>query len=179
MLDSAKAMVVVWKGSGMLKRTVFACAFTAFLFTQVSPAQDTRKPKIPDGEAHFTPEQLQQYYRVYENADVKYLRTIFDAYLNKSGGTKEELEVLNKWDQGYFRSKFFVLSRDQNTFGGTLITILFKEKPDKVFVTWVYPQGDKREPRLRTMNLADFSDEDIKRIPVRYKQLMEDKAHAM
>ena len=153
--------------------------YVVLLLTHMLPAQDTKTSRIPDGEAQFTQQQLEQYYLVYKNPDVRYLRTLFDAYLNKSGGTEEEHQQLNKWNKDYFRSKFMVMSRENNTFGGTLITILFQDRPDKVFVAWVYPEGSNKQLTLRKFDLRDFSDEDIKRIKVRYKRLIEDKVHAM
>jgi hypothetical protein len=48
------------------------------ILTLPSVAKDTKASKIPEGETHFTAEQ---------NADVKYLLILFDAYLDKSGGT--------------------------------------------------------------------------------------------
>jgi hypothetical protein len=134
--------------------------------------------KIPDGEVQFTPEQLEEYYKVYKNADVQYLRTVFDAYL-RNGCRKEECEMLQKWDKDYFRSKFTVMARDQNPFGGTFITILFQDRPDKVFVAWVYPEGAKRTPSLRGFDAAKFSADDIRRLNLRYRRLIADKAHAM
>jgi hypothetical protein len=104
------------------------------VLTRVLPAQDNASSKIPEGEAQFTHEQLAQYYVVYKNSDVRYLRSLFDGYLNSSGGTEQERQALSKWDKAYFRSKFVVMSRDVNTFGGTLMTILFQDRPDKVFV---------------------------------------------
>jgi hypothetical protein len=149
------------------------------VLTQLSPAQDRKPPKIPDGEAQFTQEQLEQYYLVYKNPDVRYLRTLFDSYLKNSGGTEEERQQLNKWNKEYFQSNFMVLSRNDNTWGGTFITILFQDLPDKVFVAWVYPEGSNKKLVLRKFDVGNFSDEDIRRIKVRYKKLLEDKAHAM
>jgi len=68
-----------------------------------------------------------------------------------------------------------VVSRENNMFGGTLIKILFHDRPDKVFVAWVYPEGGNKQITLRRFDVGDFSDEDIKRIRVRYKKLIEDK----
>jgi hypothetical protein len=87
--------------------------------------------------------------------------------------------MLDKWDKAYFRSKFIVMSRDDNTFGGTFITILFQDRPDKVFVTWVYPEGENKRLTLRRLEAGDYSEEDIRRINIRYKKLIEDKVHAM
>ncbi|MGB6624795.1 MAG: hypothetical protein WBE43_08415 [Candidatus Acidiferrales bacterium] len=166
-------------------KVICVAAFLA-LSVQVSYAQQTEgspnqveTSKIPAGEAHFTPEQLQQYYLVYKNADVQYLRTVFDAYLQGKGGREEEFQLLKKWDKSYYRNKFVVLSRNGNPFGGTIITIIFEDRPDKVFQAWVYPEGIKKILTLRVFDLGKFSSEDVRRIRVRYKQLLEDKVHAM
>jgi len=150
-----------------------------FTGTQHCVAQETTASKIPEGEAHFTQEQLEEYYRVYENADVRYLRKIFDSCMSKSGGTPEECALLGAWSKDYLKSKFIVMSRDGNPFGGTLVTILFQDRADKVFVAWVYPAGAKRSLRLRELSPGEFSEEDIRRIKVRYRTLIEDKKHAM
>jgi len=162
----------------LVQRVLFLAAIVWFS-THVSLAQDSKTSKIPEEEAQFTAAQLEQYYLVYKNSDVRYLRTLFDTYLKSSGGTEDERELLREWEKGYFRSKFIVLSRDGNTFGGTLITILFQDRPDKVFVAWVYPEGDRSQPRLRAFKIGDFNDEDLRRIRVRYKKFIEDKTHAM
>ncbi len=143
------------------------------------PPQDNHSSNIPLWEAHFTPEQLQSYYLVYKNPDVRYLRTVFNAYLHGATGEDEEFKLLSKWDKDYYHSKFVVLSRNGNTFGGTLITIIFQGRPDKVFVAWVYAEGAERNLTLRAFDLGNFTDEDIRRIRMRYKKLLEDKVHAM
>jgi hypothetical protein len=160
-------------------RAAFVLYFLVFVLTQVLSAQDNTVSKIPEGEAQFTPEQLEQYYLIYKNPAVSYLRNLFDSYLNGSGGTEKERQILSKWDKAYFRSKFIVMSRDANTFGGTFITILFQDRRDRVFVAWVYPEGNKEKLTLRKLDAGDYSQEDIRRINVRYKKLIADKTHAM
>jgi hypothetical protein len=147
-----------------------------------APADDNNKSqesKIPLCEAHFTAEQWQQYYNVYNLPDVKFLRTLFNAYLAGTGGTNDEIALLKKWDKGYYHSKFMVTSRDINLFGGTSVQFMFEDRPDRVFDAWVYPAGSKRKPELRALDQADFSAEDIRRIKIRYKECLEDKVHAM
>ena len=134
---------------------------------------------IPEGEAHFTPDQLKEYYLVYTNPDVRYLRTLFDDYLNKISGHEDEYKILSSWASEYYRSKFMVCSQDPNPFGGTLITLMFQSKPDKIFVAWVYPEGAARELRLRAFDLGKYNDEDIRRTRIRYRTLLEDKDHTM
>jgi hypothetical protein len=169
-------------GSTRKLRHLFPSTFffwSVLLLTQMLPAQDGRTSKIPEGEAQFTPEQLKEYYLVYKNPDVRYLRVVFDSYLRGSGASARERQLMEKWDKAYFRSKFIVMSRDDNAFGGTLITILFQDRSDKVFVAWVYPEGGEKKLALRGLEPGDFSEEDIRRINVRYKKLIEDKDHAM
>jgi hypothetical protein len=164
----------------------------AFLLTFLAPsghaqqnqgtnplAQQQQSSNIPAEEAHFTAEQMKDYYLVYKNADVRYLRRVFDAYLRGARVTEEESESLGKWDKAYYRSKFVVLSRDNNTFGGTFITIMFQDRPDKVFVAWVYPEGSRRRLTLKGLDLGKFTEEDIRRMRIRYRRFLEDKVHAM
>jgi hypothetical protein len=160
-------------------RAAFVLCSVVLVLTRVLSAQDNTTSKIPEGEAQFTQKQLAQYYLVYKNPDVRYLRSLFDSCLNGSGGTEQEREILSKWDKAYFRSKFIVMSRDANTFGGTFITILFRDHPDKVFVAWVYPEDSNKKLTLRKLDAGAFSEEDIRRINVRYKKLIADKVHAM
>lgn len=145
------------------------------------PATATNPPPstIPAGEAHFTPEQLKDYYLVYSNSDVRYLRQVFNEYLDKKPVTEDEANLLKKWDSDYYRSKFVVFSRDKNTFGGTLIRIMFQGRPDKVFVAWVYTEGAAQTLTLRAFDADKFSEEDVKRIRVRYRTFLDDKEHAM
>jgi len=171
-------LALVYKARFVFRSALFLSCVVLFL-THVLPAQDSKASKIPEGEAQFTPEQLKQYYIVYKNPDVRYLRTLFDAYVNNSGGTEQEYQLLHKLNKDYFRSKFIVMSREDNTFGGTLISILFQDRPDKVFVAWVYPEGSNKELKLRRFDVGDFSDTDMRRIRVRYKKLIEDKVHVM
>jgi hypothetical protein len=170
-------------GPARTLRHLFRNALFLFLFvpllTRVCPAQDSKASKIPDGEVQFTREQLKEYYLVYKNPDVRYLRTLFDSYLHGSCRSEQERQVLDKWDKAYYRSKFIVMSRDDNTFGGTFITILFQDRPDKVLVAWVYPEGSNKKLALRGLEAGDFSEEDIRRINIRYKKHIKDKVHAM
>lgn len=143
------------------------------------PVQQQQPSDIPADEAHFTPEQMKEYYLVYKNDDVRYLRKVFDAYLRGARLKEEESESLSKWDKSYYHSKFVVLSREDNPFGGTLITIMFQDRPDKVFVAWVYPEGGQKQLMLKGLDLGKFSEEDLGRMRTRYRRFLEDKAHAM
>ncbi|HXX99950.1 MAG TPA: hypothetical protein VEI54_03460 [Candidatus Limnocylindrales bacterium] len=148
--------------------------------TPNSAAQADQPSKIPEGEAHFTADQLNKYYLVYDNPDVRYLRAAFDAYLQGKAKSTEETKWLDKWSKDYYRSKFIVLSRQISTFGGTLITMMFQDRPDKVFVAWIYGEGTERALTLRRFDQSPgFTDGDVKRIRIRYRAMLEDKSHAM
>ena len=156
------------------------CGFAQAPTTQKSGSPpDEAASQVPAGEAHFNSEQLKEYYLVYKNADVHYLREIFDSYSHRGHGTSEEFELLRKWDSDYYRSKFVVFSRSKNPFGGTLIKIMFQRRPDRVFTAWIYPEGAEEKLTLRAFEPDKFSEEDIKQIRIRYRQFLEDKEHAM
>jgi hypothetical protein len=162
-----------------ISRIALFLACIVLPMTHLAPAHGSKASKIPDGEARFTSEQLDNYYLVYKKPDVRYLRTVFNSYLNSSESAEQGRQLLSKWSNEYFRSKFMVLSREDNTFGGTLITILFQDRPDKIFVALVYPEGDARKLTLRKFDVGDFSEEDLRRIKTLCKKLIEDKVHAM
>ncbi len=132
--------------------------------------------KIPEGEAAFTEEQLKDYYIVYENKAVKYLRTVFNRYLRKPKSADEET-ILLKGSEIYIKSKFIVLSRDPDVFGNSHITLIFSDKPDKVFIATVYTGGDLRLDRFQQENR--FNEEDLRRLRIRYRRFIEDKKHSM
>jgi hypothetical protein len=169
-----------------MHRNRWITVFFVLLFSACA-AQEQKTPAAPDAppsaipaeEAHFSPEQLKEYYLVYTNPDVRYLRELFNAYLHGEAGKEAEYELLKPWSSDYYKSKFMVCSRNESAFGGAFITLMFQDRPDKVFVAWVYPEGEARTLTLRSWELAKFSDEDIKRIRVRYKELLNDHDHAM
>jgi len=157
--------------------------FDSFVFGQQETGSTSSNPTasaIPGGEASFTPEQLKQYYLVYTNPDVRYLRTLFDEYLGGGARRDDEFSLLKGWSSDYYSSKFVVLSRDRNPFGGTFITIMFKDRPDKIFIAWVYAEGSAGKLTLRRFDPSPkFTEQDIKQVRIRYRKLLEDKEHAM
>lgn len=109
--------------------------------------------------------------KIKEDAFVQYLRVALNNYLSgqygstvtpkttykcdytglKNGkqcpdGTFDEIGdgyeySLSKTDKSYLQGKFIVLGTDKAVGGGEVITLLFKDKPDKVFFAWVYGYG--------------------------------------
>jgi hypothetical protein len=62
-----------------------------------------------------------------------------DEYALNSDSSVKEPNGLNSFDKEYFKSKFYVLSVQQNVMGGEWIDVLFDYKFDKIFRIWVYP----------------------------------------
>jgi len=161
---------------------IFTLVLIAHSFGQQQSGQATPNPPtstIPAGEANFTAEQLKEYYLVYRNPDVRYLRKLFDKYLAGGAGVDDEFNLLKEWSSDYYRSKFVVLSREGGLFGGTFITIIFQDRPDKIFVAWIYPEGSNGKLTLRKLDASRFNDEDVRRTRTRYRKFLEDKEHAM
>jgi hypothetical protein len=77
------------KFRGLFRNAFLLSAFLLFLVQALS-AQSSKPSKIPDGEAHFTAEELEDYFLVYKNPDVRYLRTLFDSYLAGTGRSGKE-----------------------------------------------------------------------------------------
>ena len=137
------------------------------------PASTTKKPVTP---IHFNKEQQAKYFPVYEKPQVKFLRKALNTYLAGKSNADETKE-LAKFSKDYYKSKFTVMSIDPCALGGTFLTVMFQDKPDKVFSAWVYltPRG----PELRSMELAKFTDDQVKDFQIQYKEMLDDKVHAM
>lgn len=135
------------------------------------------------------PADLKRYYAVYKNNNVRYLRSLFNDYLaagsetinaqntqstvNSACDRDGEFAVLNQWDKAYYKSKFVVLAINKGTFGGNTITILFQDKPDKIFDAWIFPCG------LRSFGPEDRTEEEMEKIRSDIQQFLADKKHAL
>lgn len=156
--------------SRLLKILIVCLAFSAIGSAAIADEDKQVKP------IHFTKEQQEQYFPVYDKPEVKILRKVLNAYL--AGKSKaEETQELDKFSKDYYRSKFVVMSVDPGVFGGNFLTIMFQDKQDKVFTAWIYstPQG----PELKSFDLSKFDDEQVKNFQIRYKEMLEDKVHCL
>ncbi|MFA6304366.1 MAG: membrane lipoprotein lipid attachment site-containing protein [Patescibacteria group bacterium] len=105
--------------------------------------------------ATFTPpleQEIAYNNEIKQDEYVKYLRRSLDDYLSSNFSTQSRGFGLidgihyadsaygnfNMIDPAYLKSKFIVLSTDFNPFGGKGITLIFKNKPDRIFYAWVY-----------------------------------------
>lgn len=130
-------------------------------------------------EDEFQPsaDQLRDYYAVYDNADVKYLRKVFDRAASGSGG--READLLSA-ATGYLGRKFIVVSRDPLLAGGTQVTILFQGRADAVFSAWVYDRKTSQDRyELRGFRRVELSEDRLDAMCTRYRRFLEDPEHAM
>jgi len=99
-----------------------------------------------------TEENLQRYYDVYKEPSVLHLRKALNGYLS---GTTEGIETpeaviskrineegilsgLDSFDKEYYKSKFIVYDIRKFLGDGDQITVIFQDKPNKMFQAWVY-----------------------------------------
>ncbi len=151
--------------------------------------------QLPDMNENPLPllqSELTQYYKVYESPYVIHLRKALNAYLegqNTSVNTPTQaisaetdnniINGLDSFDRSYYKSKFIVLTVDDNIAGGKYIKILFQEKPDRKVNAWVYqlPNGSYE---LRAFGSEKNQDPDkMKFIQKEFKTNIEDKVHAL
>lgn len=145
-------------------------------------------------EIKFTPEQLTQYYHVYTNPYVLAIRKALNGYLDrtmagitipsdvvvKSAKSSDgSLEGLDSFSKDYYKSKFIVYTIVDSVTGGKAINIIFQDKPDRIFFTWVYKLADGTYELRGFAQNNEFTSQDIKNINIEYKTLIADKQHSL
>lgn len=130
----------------------------------------------------FTEEELEVYYRVYDNPFVMHFRIAIDGYLSGTlEGVLKTDKLLN--DLGTYRDylgdRFVVLMLDPAPMGGYLITAISQQKPDRVFSAWVYMQGNGEYQLRGFEENRNFSLSEIESITDRYEQALRDTAHSI
>ena len=107
-------------------------------------------------EITFTADQLKSYYAVYDDSFVIHIRKALNGYLS---GTNEGMEIpaaviekhdmtsgslggLAAFEKDYYQSKFVVVALEDALMGGKTATIIFQDRPDRVFTAWVYKLGE-------------------------------------
>lgn len=81
---------------------------------------------------------------------VEYLRKTINNFLSSGYVLDEAYENLIKIDLVYLKSKFIIISADNNMFGGKDVLLISKNKPDKIFLAWVYGNGENESLTLRS-----------------------------
>ena len=144
-------------------------------------------------ELQFSPEQLAGYYRSYENPYVIATRKALNSYLNGGSDSLEREIAVETWrddqgilygldsfDKSYYQSKFIVFAINDYIGGGRMISIIFKDKPDKVFAAWIYDVGDEGNYQMRGFQEdIRFTPDRMKVIQKQYKSYLEDEEHML
>jgi hypothetical protein len=97
---------------------------------------------------------------IYNNPYIKHIRTALNGYLDGSNTGAEEVVAVTEAhssdrcglyvvDKSYYESKFFLYDATDNEYGGVQAYIVFVDKPDTLFWTWVYRLGGNGEYSLR------------------------------
>jgi len=119
-------------------------------------------------------QEIESYRLVYKNPQVIHLREAMDAALAGKGRSDEQ-KIFAHWDKSYLGSKFVVLSIDRGLMGGNFISIIFQDKPDKVFRAWLYTKS-KENIEVRTFDDAALPEEELNEITTRFGPYISDKA---
>jgi len=149
----------------------------------------------------LTDKELQGYFNVYEDFHVIHLRNVLDSYLNgdyermdKDSNiiSMDAIKQLDSYNKDYYKSKFIVLYINNTATGGKFIDIIFQDKPDKVFKTWIYDRysyeedisGEINEYDIDYYNLIVFeespkTEEEMEVFLKMYKNFIADKEHAL
>ncbi len=67
-----------------------------------------------------------------------------DAVIEKHDTGDGSLAGLASFERDYYQSKFVVMALEDALMGGKTATIIFQDKPDRVFTAWVYKLGNKQ-----------------------------------
>lgn len=116
--------------------------------------------------------------QIFTDPYVLHLRKALDGYLagTNEGMSEPDLVIkpvkgddkhvtgLDSFPKEYYQSKFVVISKADSLAGGKAINILFVDRPDKIFYTWVYLQGDGTYDLRGFRENTDFTKEDIEKI---------------
>lgn len=165
--------------------------------SNVNHTEKTSTSPTPSASASKTimdasKDQIEGYYRVYQNPSVIFLRKALNAYLADDGSKTCILEVavkenktsgivsgLDSFSKDYYKSKFVVATIDKNKENGTDIQIIFQEKPDRIFYAWV-----GKNPQNETCLIGFNSKENIDQKALKdmldyYGPLLFDKTYAL
>ena len=135
---------------------------------------------------------LAGYYAVYQNPFVIGLRKELDGYTALKQGKTEKWHGRGKTDKAvleradleqvdplYLSSRFTVYKIEGEPLtGGRQVSILFIDKPDRIFKAWMYLTGDGVY-ELRGFKDSGITPEQIAVMRKSYEKLMLDREHAL
>ncbi len=160
----------------------------------IEKTQQTDKKVVEELKpVEFTQEQLSEYYKTYDDPYVKHVRVALNGYLDgsmKGIDVKEAVVTartspngtlvgLDAYSKDYYKSKFIVIMASPSVAGGKEINIIFQDKPDKIFWTWVYgKEGGEYDLRGFSENKG-IQGEKLQNMLILYKNVIEDKEHSL
>jgi len=180
---------VLWLGLHIIRKSSVQTKPVKTIQSKVKKKVKTEKVR----QLEFTKKQLEFYYASYKSPYVIHLRKALNGYLDGSNygmdtpeivisgkRTDETIDGLSSFDKSYYRSRFIVCIIRDFIGGGKEISIIFQDKPDKLFKAWVYKihGRDKYDLRMFGQNLY-FDKEKMVKIRQQYKKQLEDKKHAI
>lgn len=140
----------------------------------------------------FTQEQLNDYYQLTKNPYVLHIRKALNGYLNGTNVGMDspdlviEKDTINgspagllSFSKDYYKSKFVVFMMDDSMAGGKFIRIIFQDKPDKVFIVWVYKLAGGEYDFRGFSQDSGYTEEKMKEIRILYKTIFEDEEHSI
>jgi hypothetical protein len=104
---------------------------------------------------------------------VKQIRSDLDAFLAKESDEFAPLIIDAHLYKDYYHGKFKVMDIQPAQFGGKEIEIVFIDKPDKIFWTWVYCV-DSDEYQLRAISDQNYTSEFMELIRRKYRDYLSD-----
>lgn len=132
-------------------------------------------------------QELEDYYSVYKNPSVIYLRKALNAYLandiksvniSETAIKADQDTGLDAFDKSYYKSKFVVVSFNKGLFGGFDIYVIFQDKPDRIFYAWVYPLAEDGY-ELRGFGSEEPDPKEMNKLNEAYKNFLYDTEHAL
>jgi hypothetical protein len=152
------------------------------------PAPRSSEKTMVDGSIVLKGKALEDYYAFYQQPVVLAVRSDLDRYLKNEGKDwgggsgviqglqKDKSDGLANFDKKYYQSKFFVVEIEPFMGGGETVSLVFQDRPDKMFDVWMYhlKEGDY-EMRAFVWDKSVSA----KEIATKYKYFIEDKVHAL
>ena len=153
----------------------------------------TTEEKVKIKRSEPTQNELEAYYALYENPYVIHLRKALDGYLDGTNEGIEDLEVvieageyddgspsgLDSFSKDYYKSKFIVMMIGEKAPGQKIISILFQDKPDKLFNSLVFQSNEEEYSLRRFWHNTDFTKSRMEALNEEYREYIEDTEHAI
>jgi len=160
-----------------------------------TPSPALSPSPTPIEPIQFTQEQLQGYYKSYQDPYVIHIRKALNGYLSGTNYGMDDpkstingdpsfnkdglLTGLKNFSNDYYKSKFIVYSINSSIAGGYFIRIEFQDKPDKIFLAWVYKLGTGAYDLREFAQDLSFTPDQIKVNNIEYQDFLNDKVHAL